>query len=85
MKKALKKLQSIYSDALTTNEIKAEAWNIRGITGNHFRLIVSGSKTNGKPFSEEEITGCIQALKQAYKNDTTRRNKFNNKLQNQVA
>ena len=72
----LQELQSLYNNDLTTNEIKVEAWSIRGITGNHFRLIVRGLKTNKKPFNQDELIGCLQALKQAYKNDTTRRNKF---------
>lgn len=69
-------LQALYKNPLTTNEIKSEAWEIRGITGNHFRLIVKGTGTNGKPFDEDVVIGCIQALKQAYLNDAKRRDKF---------
>ena len=76
----LKELQGLYNNKYTTNEIKSEAWAIRGITGGHFRLIVSGLKTNKKPFSEDEIAGCLQALKQAFKNDMVRRRKLENKI-----
>ena len=81
MNRQLKRLQELYNLPLTTDDIKIEAWNIRGVSGNHFRLIVKGVKPNGKPYDVDDILGCYQALKQAYKTNTAKRNKLNNKLQ----
>ena len=73
-------LQALYKSPLTTGGIKSEAWKIKGVSGNHFRHIVKGFGTNGKPFSEEDIKSCLKALKQAYLNDIKRRSDFVEKL-----
>lgn len=72
----LKELQYLYNNPLTTNTIKKEAWNIKGIKGYHFRLMVRGYDTNGKQYSDVVIQECIDAIKQAYINDAKKRNQF---------
>lgn len=79
--KSTTKLQKLYNEnSLITDAIKSEAWEIRGITGHYFRSIVTGFKTNKKPFPEDEILGCISAIEQAYKNDLSRRKQFASKI-----
>lgn len=77
--KLLQELQELYKDPLTTDAIKSDAWNIRGIEGYYFRSIVKGIKTNDKPFEEDEIQGCLLALKQAIKNDQVKRQEYYSK------
>ena len=77
----LERLQAIYKLPLTTDDVKKEAWNIRGITGSHFRLIVRGIKPNGDAYKGDDVLGCIQALKQAFANNLKKRKEFNSKLQ----
>lgn len=58
-------LNKIYHHELTTDRIKNIAWDIRGVSSQHFNLNVRG----GKGATEESIGQCLQALKQAYLND----------------
>ncbi len=61
----LQELQELYKES--SDEVKNEAWERRGITGRYFRQIVKGVDTYGKPISEDKILGCYNALKLAAK------------------
>lgn len=77
----LLELQKLYrNDKFTTGDIKSEAWKIKGISGDYFRNMVSGIKTNDKPFPESEIEDCLNALIKAHKRDLVKRINFSKSL-----
>lgn len=78
--KSVKQLKELYESSLTTGSIKSEAFENIGVSGNYFRLVVTGTQVNGKPFSSNQIIKYYLALKKAHNNDYVKRIDFYHKI-----